>query len=211
MAAIHSSYAKLSAPPGLVLSGPLRKVQGFRVKKAVLCMWTCCVSVCTLVCMGCPGQWLTPEETCSWKSLSMVHRPLPASSLGDTALLCGRPVWSRAFADPPAIAAAWSCVTGPTVPQTAGKASDRSDKKGLCGKPRAVGTRRPAEVGQGKAQRAVLEDRGSPRLQGRVKESIFLTAAASFQKAHRTIHVAMETSEAFSQVQQVFDADCSAR
>lgn len=52
MAAIHSSYAKLSAPPGLVLSGPLRKVQGFRVKKAVLCMWTCCVSVCTLVCMG---------------------------------------------------------------------------------------------------------------------------------------------------------------
>ena len=47
------------------------------------------------------------------------------------------------------------------------------------------------------------------RLQGRVKDSIFLTAMASFRKAHRTIHVAMETSEAFSQVQQVFDADCS--
>ena len=52
MATVHSSYAKLSAPPGLVLSGPLSKVQGFRVKKAVLCMWTCYVSVCTLVCMG---------------------------------------------------------------------------------------------------------------------------------------------------------------
>ena len=50
-----------------------------------------------------------------------------------------------------------------SLSKTAGKASDRSDKKGLCGKPRAVGTRRPAEVGQGKAQRAVLEDRGSPR------------------------------------------------
>ena len=52
MATFHSSYAKLSALPGLVLSRPLRKVQGFRVKKAVPCMWTCCVSVCVLVCMG---------------------------------------------------------------------------------------------------------------------------------------------------------------
>ena len=47
------------------------------------------------------------------------------------------------------------------------------------------------------------------RLQGRVKESIFLTAAASFWKEHRTIHVAMEILEAFNQGQQVFHADCS--
>lgn len=41
-------------------------------------------------------------------------RPLATSSRADTALLCGRPVWSGALAGPPAIAAAWSRVTGAT-------------------------------------------------------------------------------------------------
>ena len=42
------------------------------------------------------------------------------------------------------------------------------------------------------------------RLQGRVKENIFLTAAVSFWKVHRTIPVAVEILEASTQVQQVF-------
>lgn len=41
-------------------------------------------------------------------------RPLATSFRADTALLCGRPVWSGALADPPAVAAAWSRVTGAT-------------------------------------------------------------------------------------------------
>lgn len=47
------------------------------------------------------------------------------------------------------------------------------------------------------------------RLQGRLKENVFLTAAVSFGKAHRTIPVAVEILEASTQVQQVFHANCS--